>query len=160
MRTALLIVQSFWNFAQSTAVILPCSVQNFKMIGLPKFMFWVIHFAKFQADFAYLATPGHLWSWAPLWSYCCVGIPGTLGVWAGHWAHFPPPLIAPFGESIGLLFRSPAGALQPWIGGYNVVSPSEVTGQAWGLLGVLRNKIPEKITKNLCYPDFWVCILS
>ena len=26
------IAQSFWNFAQSTAVSLPCSVQNFKMI--------------------------------------------------------------------------------------------------------------------------------
>ena len=31
--TSSTVAQSFWNFAQSTAVILPCSVQNFKMIA-------------------------------------------------------------------------------------------------------------------------------
>ena len=30
--TSMSFVQSFWNFAQSTAVSLPCSVQNFKTI--------------------------------------------------------------------------------------------------------------------------------
>ena len=30
--TLIQLVESFWNFAQSVAVILPCSVQNFKMI--------------------------------------------------------------------------------------------------------------------------------
>ena len=27
-----LVAESFWNFVQSTAVMLPCSVQNFKTI--------------------------------------------------------------------------------------------------------------------------------
>ena len=31
--TPISVIQSFWNFAQSMAVILPCSVQNFKMNG-------------------------------------------------------------------------------------------------------------------------------
>ena len=31
--TAISISQSFWNFVQNTAVILPCSVQNFKVTG-------------------------------------------------------------------------------------------------------------------------------
>ena len=34
------VVQSFCNFAQSTAVALPCSVQNIKMIGRLKMMLW------------------------------------------------------------------------------------------------------------------------
>ena len=32
--TSISIILSFWNFAQSMAVMLPCSVQNFKMIIL------------------------------------------------------------------------------------------------------------------------------
>ena len=31
--TQFIIAQSFWNFAQSMAAMLPCSVQNFKMFG-------------------------------------------------------------------------------------------------------------------------------
>ena len=31
--TSMSVVESFWDFAQSTAVSLPCSVQNFKTIG-------------------------------------------------------------------------------------------------------------------------------
>ena len=31
--TPILFAQSFWKFAQSTTVLLPCSVQNFKTIG-------------------------------------------------------------------------------------------------------------------------------
>ena len=34
-------VKSFWNFAQSTAVSLPCSVQNFKIILHLKWMLWM-----------------------------------------------------------------------------------------------------------------------
>ena len=34
------IAQSFWNFAQNMAVTLPCSVQNFEMIGQLKLMVW------------------------------------------------------------------------------------------------------------------------
>ena len=33
-------VQSLWNFAQSTAVSLPCSVHNFETMGLPKSILW------------------------------------------------------------------------------------------------------------------------
>ena len=38
------VAQSFWNFAQSTAVVLPCSVQNFKMMGQLKLMSWMTRF--------------------------------------------------------------------------------------------------------------------
>ena len=34
--TTISVAPSFWNFAQSMAVILPCSVQYFKMIGEPR----------------------------------------------------------------------------------------------------------------------------
>ena len=34
------IVQSIWNFAQSTAVILPCSAQDIKLIGQLKHELW------------------------------------------------------------------------------------------------------------------------
>ena len=34
------VIQSFLNFAQSMAVILPCSVQNFKVIWQLKWMLW------------------------------------------------------------------------------------------------------------------------
>ena len=37
--TSVSVIQSIWNFAQSTAVILPCSVQYFKTIGLLTGMF-------------------------------------------------------------------------------------------------------------------------
>ena len=40
------VVKSFWNFAQSTAVILPCSVQNFKMIWRLKGMLWTDNFSQ------------------------------------------------------------------------------------------------------------------
>ena len=39
--TGFAVAQSFWNYAQSTTVILPCSVQNFKMIGQLKRMLWM-----------------------------------------------------------------------------------------------------------------------
>ena len=35
-----LIAQSFWNYAQSTAVMLPCSVHNFKMSWQLQLVFW------------------------------------------------------------------------------------------------------------------------
>ena len=38
--TYCLVSQSFWNCAQNTAVSLPCSVQNFKMIRQLKQMLW------------------------------------------------------------------------------------------------------------------------
>ena len=38
--TQTLVDQSFWDFAQSTAVSLPCSVQNFKLIEQLKRMLW------------------------------------------------------------------------------------------------------------------------
>ena len=38
------VVRSIWNFAQSTAVILPCFVQNFKMIGQSEFILWANKF--------------------------------------------------------------------------------------------------------------------
>ena len=38
--TSVSVVQSFWNYAQSKAVILPCSVQNFKMIELSTQILW------------------------------------------------------------------------------------------------------------------------
>ena len=38
--------QSFWNFAQSMAVLLPCSVQNFKMIGQLKQMLGTNEFSQ------------------------------------------------------------------------------------------------------------------
>ena len=34
------VIQSFWNFAQSMAISLPCSVQNLKMIGQPIKALW------------------------------------------------------------------------------------------------------------------------
>ena len=34
------VIQSFWNFTQSTAMILPCSVQNFKKFQRLKWMLW------------------------------------------------------------------------------------------------------------------------
>ena len=37
-------VRSFWNYSQSTAVSLPCSVQNFKTIWLLKLMLWTDKF--------------------------------------------------------------------------------------------------------------------
>ena len=39
--TLVSIVQSFCNFAHSMAVIISCSVQHFKMIGLFKWMLWI-----------------------------------------------------------------------------------------------------------------------
>ena len=36
-----IVLQLFWNFAQSTAVTLLCSVQNFKMIGQLRWMLWM-----------------------------------------------------------------------------------------------------------------------
>ena len=41
------VAQSFWNFAQSMAVILPCSVQNFKTNGQLK---WVMKLNQFSLD--------------------------------------------------------------------------------------------------------------
>ena len=38
--------QSFWNFAQSMAVTLPCSVQNFKMIGQKKSLLLIEEFRQ------------------------------------------------------------------------------------------------------------------
>ena len=38
--TTPLVDESFWNFAQSTAVILLCSVQNFRRIHQLKFLLW------------------------------------------------------------------------------------------------------------------------
>ena len=38
--TQVSIAQSLWNFAQSMAVILPCFVQNCKMIGQTEWMLW------------------------------------------------------------------------------------------------------------------------
>ena len=35
------VVKSFWNFSQSTAVSLPCSVKIFKMIWQLKWMLWI-----------------------------------------------------------------------------------------------------------------------
>ena len=35
-----LVVQSFWNFAQSTAMVQPCSVQNFKTFGNLVWLLW------------------------------------------------------------------------------------------------------------------------
>ena len=40
------VIQLFWNFAQSTAVILLCSVQIFKMIGQMKLMLWMAEFSQ------------------------------------------------------------------------------------------------------------------
>ena len=34
------VIKSFWNFAQSTAVILPCCVQNIKMIWWLRYELW------------------------------------------------------------------------------------------------------------------------
>ena len=48
------IVKSFWNFAQSMAVILPCSVQNFSMIRELKFKLWIntlSHYFEFGMSF-------------------------------------------------------------------------------------------------------------
>ena len=42
--TCFFIAQSFWNFAQSTAMILPCSVQNFKRIGQLEWLLWINKF--------------------------------------------------------------------------------------------------------------------
>ena len=33
-------IQSFWNFTKNTAMIPPCSAQNFKTIGIFKWMLW------------------------------------------------------------------------------------------------------------------------
>ena len=38
--TSISFVQSFWNCVQNTAMILPCSVQNFDTIGLLQRMLW------------------------------------------------------------------------------------------------------------------------
>ena len=44
--TSISISQSFWNFAQSMAVSLPCSVQNFKMIGQLRNNVWASRFQE------------------------------------------------------------------------------------------------------------------
>ena len=46
--------QLFWNFAQSMAVTLPCSVQNFKIIDQTKWMLWT---NESQMDILYGTTP-------------------------------------------------------------------------------------------------------
>ena len=51
---SLRIPQSLWKFAQSTAVILPCSVQNFKTIGREEWMLWT---NDISLDFT--------WRWVP-----------------------------------------------------------------------------------------------
>ena len=38
--------RSLWNFAQSTAVSLPCSVQNFKLIGQLQRKLWTNEFSR------------------------------------------------------------------------------------------------------------------
>ena len=43
------VTKLFWNFAQSMAVILPCSVQTFKTVGQKKFMLWT-NFVTFESD--------------------------------------------------------------------------------------------------------------
>ena len=40
------VARLFLNFAQSTAVILPCSVQNFKMIRQMKWMLWMTEISR------------------------------------------------------------------------------------------------------------------
>ena len=56
------IVKLFWNFAQSTTVSPPCSVQNFKMIWQPKSIFWTneiswtFEFKMHFGQIAYFAT--------------------------------------------------------------------------------------------------------
>ena len=57
--TLILFAQSFWNFAQSAAVILPWSVQNFKMIGLLKRMSWTnkISWEEFWRDILCCTAP-------------------------------------------------------------------------------------------------------
>ena len=44
--TSVSVVQSFWNFAQSTAVSLPCPVQNFQTIGYLMKKSWANEFSR------------------------------------------------------------------------------------------------------------------
>ena len=44
--------QSFWNFAQSTAVILPCPVQNFQTIGQLR---WILSRDEISQDLSLMA---------------------------------------------------------------------------------------------------------
>ena len=66
------VIQWFWNFAQGMAVSLPCSVQNFKMIGSQSL--WQIRFykrwvqAEILTDFMYCKVPWH--QYAESGSYC------------------------------------------------------------------------------------------
>ena len=48
--TSTSVVQSFWNFAQSMAVSLPCSVQNFTMIGQLKNKLWAIEISWYSSS--------------------------------------------------------------------------------------------------------------
>ena len=60
------VVQLFWNFAQSMALSLPCSVQNFKMIGQLKIEVWTTEICtedEFRRAILYCADP---FGWASL----------------------------------------------------------------------------------------------
>ena len=60
--TSISIAQSFWNFAQSMVVPLPCSVQNFKMIGQLRNKLWAnelkttFEFNRSCGGISYIAT--------------------------------------------------------------------------------------------------------
>ena len=77
--TSFLVVQSFWNFSQSTAVILLCSVKNFKMIGWWNWMyggpnFRVIEFKMSQRRLSYATIAICLPRWyvtALQWCHAC-----------------------------------------------------------------------------------------
>ena len=61
--TSICLVRSFWNFAQSTAVILPCSVQNFKRLDNWNEHYWRTRFREiwlqyeFRVDILYRNSP-------------------------------------------------------------------------------------------------------
>ena len=91
--TSISVIQSFCNLAQSSAVSLPCSVQNFKMIGWKTNKLWANEFSqdlglRWVSDgYAILhSTPEHalimagLWQWLiVLWGFECSDYKPTKG---------------------------------------------------------------------------------
>ena len=80
--TYIVFAQTFCNFAQSTAVVLSCSVQNFKMIGQLK---WVLRMNEISRDFSLIKV---FVGWSGI-LYCNnpdhgIAVPAKIAVWISH----------------------------------------------------------------------------
>ena len=86
-------VWSFWNFAQSMAVSLPCSVVNFKMIWLLQNKLWAheiwqdlsLRWFSEGVTFHIVTAPGMIWQYV----YIC-----TIYMWMHLYGPWLPPQVA------------------------------------------------------------------